>query len=644
MTPPRQAAEARPRSTAEILDDAWRLYLADPLLLLALTLLFWLPAVTCLVALLAEPTPSGPVRLLLPALTAFLLPLTGLAAGACQEVFHSWAEDYRVTLGECLRAALGRGLQHVASQALSLVFPVAALVCATSPALPGLAGVGGALLLTVLALLSSMLGTCRQAAFAAGQPRFWRAVSYSLRVSGGELIGRALIVVVTRGLMLIFAVFNLHLFGNFVLWAAESLGGFDVAYLSVLCSLGNAGYSVALVLLAWCLLTPYSEAANYLFFVDARTRFEGLDLWQRVEELFPPRPRGKVGAVLLALGLALAGAAPALAEEPLAAVRAARKDLAAIRDEVQDARPYPGGQRWVARLWAIDERLDKSKPDGYRWFRASLNNFPNSTQTQAVRLLDDADSQLALIEESLTRPRKTGAAEAPTKDYIKGLIPPDKHAGSKRKTEDVDQPKDKKDKPPPVDDDKPGNQGPGFGGKAAGPGVVGPTGLGLGNIAYALLIVLIGLMGAALLAGLAYVVYRWLAERSKAKPGQEGKLPANAAYLEDPDKQDPARLWRQADDLARAGDYLGAVRTLYLAVLALLHQGGLIRYERTRTNGEYADQLRPRPPLHQPFLGLTGLFEVKWYGQRNCESADYGRCRSLAEEIRAGSLRPEGAS
>jgi membrane peptidoglycan carboxypeptidase len=31
----------------------------------------------------------------------------------------------------------------------------------------------------------------------------------------------------------------------------------------------------------------------------------------------------------------------------------------------------------------------------------------------------------------------------------------------------------------------------------------------------------------------------------------------------------------------------GAVRTLYLAVLALLHQGGLIRYQRTRTNGEY---------------------------------------------------------
>ena len=77
---------------------------------------------------------------------------------------------------------------------------------------------------------------------------------------------------------------------------------------------------------------------------------------------------------------------------------------------------------------------------------------------------------------------------------------------------------------------------------------------------------------------------------------------------------------------------------LYLAVLALLHRGTFIRYELPRTNGEYADQLRPRRALHRPFLGLTGVFEVKWYGERACAAEDYRACRELAEEIRVGSL------
>ncbi len=81
------------------------------------------------------------------------------------------------------------------------------------------------------------------------------------------------------------------------------------------------------------------------------------------------------------------------------------------------------------------------------------------------------------------------------------------------------------------------------------------------------------------------------------------------------------------------------MRTIYLAVLALLHQGGLIRYERMRTNGEYADQLRPRRLLHRPFLGLTGIFDVKWYGERACAAEDYAACRELAEEIRTAAAQ-----
>src|SRR5689334_18013957 len=116
--------EVRPRSTGEILDDGWRLYLGDLPLLLGLTGLFILPAAGVALWLAAGPAPAaGWARALLPALAALLFPLTGLAAGACQEAFHLRAEGRAPRLGGCLAAAGRRGLNHVTSQALTLALP-----------------------------------------------------------------------------------------------------------------------------------------------------------------------------------------------------------------------------------------------------------------------------------------------------------------------------------------------------------------------------------------------------------------------------------------------------------------------------------------------------------------------------------------
>src|SRR5262249_52786513 len=95
-------------------------------------------------------------------------------------------------------------------------------------------------------------------------------------------------------------------------------------------------------------------------------------------------------------------------------------------------------------------------------------------------------------------------------------------------------------------------------------------------------------------------------------------------------------LWRQADELARGGRWLDALRTLYMAVLALLHRADLIRYSQTRTNGEYLAQVRPRTEVYLPFESMTGLFELKWYGEKSCQPDDYQNCRQLAEQVRAG--------
>jgi hypothetical protein len=121
-------------------------------------------------------------------------------------------------------------------------------------------------------------------------------------------------------------------------------------------------------------------------------------------------------------------------------------------------------------------------------------------------------------------------------------------------------------------------------------------------------------------------------EEAAPGSGPEGALPQ-------PHEQSAAALWRRAEELARSGDFLAAVRTLYLAVLSLLHRQGLLSYEPTRTNGEYVRQVRladgAPPDLHVPFEQLTTRFEVQWYGERACAAGDYAACRALAEEIRA---------
>src|ERR1700677_4193678 len=106
--PPRETVEARPRSTAEILDDGWRIFFADPALLLALTALFQLPALVAVMLLLCQTPGVWWWQAGQAALAAILVVTTGLSAGACQEAYLSWAEGYPVRFGQCLAAALQR--------------------------------------------------------------------------------------------------------------------------------------------------------------------------------------------------------------------------------------------------------------------------------------------------------------------------------------------------------------------------------------------------------------------------------------------------------------------------------------------------------------------------------------------------------
>src|SRR5262249_52155734 len=99
--------------------------------------------------------------------------------------------------------------------------------------------------------------------------------------------GKTAMIAYSRVLLWAFAVINLHLLVQFGLMIGEDLAGFDWAVPSHVLSLSNPIYRIVIALLTLLLLLPYFEATNYLLHVDARTRYEGLDLRYRVERCFP---------------------------------------------------------------------------------------------------------------------------------------------------------------------------------------------------------------------------------------------------------------------------------------------------------------------------------------------------------------------
>jgi hypothetical protein len=644
-TPVRECAEVRPRSLGEILDDGWRLALADLPLHLALAGLF---LVVCAVAtnmLLTQPPGTGAFALAWPLAAAILVPLTGLGSGACQEAFHIWTEGDRPTVGRCLRATVRRALNHMAAQVPGLVLAASAAAWLLGPALPMWARWLGMAVTVLIGLPVWLLGITRHAVLAAGQKNLTKAWRHSSQASGRHPL-KATVLLASRLAFLFFAVFNIHLFSLFGLWCAEALGGFDVALPRLVCSFANPVYVLALLWLAWWLLTPFMEAAAYLFYVDARTRHEGLDLWFRVEQYFPAVDKTRAGALLLAVAAALLACPAARGDEKLDGVRSVRLDIERIAREIKVANPYPGSQRWTKRLEAIGRRLD---PEGNadkgrsRWYFQSIANFGKQDRTQALQTLDSVAARLAAVEDGLARPQQaprscSNGENVPSRDYIKGLVPQGEGKSAAPKKDRPREQEPKQGKEAIKRDDAADLRPP----HATGPGVLGPVGLGgLGKVVLVFFLVLLVVV---VLAVLVIAVRHWMLNRvPDATPVSGVREPTATDYLDEPDKQSVSNLWRKADDLAGAGRFLEALRTLYLGVLALLHQAALIRYERPRTNGEYADQLRARRALHQPFVQLTGLFEIKWYGERACQEADYNTCRTFAERLREeSSQRSEG--
>lgn len=102
--------------------------------------------------------------------------------------------------------------------------------------------------------------------------------------------------------------------------------------------------------------------------------------------------------------------------------------------------------------------------------------------------------------------------------------------------------------------------------------------------------------------------------------------------------------WREAERLAKAGQFTEAAHALYRSVVAALATRDLIRPHASKTNGDYARELRWRSaPAEVPFRRFGARYDRIIYGTGVCDAADYA---SLLAEARTvfGAAQTERAA
>lgn len=119
----------------------------------------------------------------------------------------------------------------------------------------------------------------------------------------------------------------------------------------------------------------------------------------------------------------------------------------------------------------------------------------------------------------------------------------------------------------------------------------------------------------------------------RAKEKVPSKEKARMGELTKEVERGPKELLLHALRLERDGDYLEAIRRIYLAILSYLNQKALIRFTPSKTNGEYIRELTKRTGPYEPFRSYTLLFDTKRYGRRPTRREDFLYCLRLAKEI-----------
>lgn len=140
---------------------------------------------------------------------------------------------------------------------------------------------------------------------------------------------------------------------------------------------------------------------------------------------------------------------------------------------------------------------------------------------------------------------------------------------------------------------------------------------------------------AAALGALIYLLVNVLGQRgAKARP--LGLAEEEAVLVE---ARDNDSLLALAEQQAKAGDYRRAFRLVYLAALVALDTGGVLRFDRSKTNWEYLRALRSagRGDIYQALTPLTREFDQVWYGFSRTDSSQYAHALAQYHALQAAS-------
>jgi hypothetical protein len=104
-----------------------------------------------------------------------------------------------------------------------------------------------------------------------------------------------------------------------------------------------------------------------------------------------------------------------------------------------------------------------------------------------------------------------------------------------------------------------------------------------------------------------------------------------AAVLTTP--RDPAVLERQAAEAVSRGDFITAIRLLFLACLLRLELAERRASRAGTTNREHL-RLHLDSPVFEPLKLFVDIIETRWYGGRACGPEDFEACRAAHAQIR----------
>lgn len=101
--------------------------------------------------------------------------------------------------------------------------------------------------------------------------------------------------------------------------------------------------------------------------------------------------------------------------------------------------------------------------------------------------------------------------------------------------------------------------------------------------------------------------------------------------------RDNDSLLALAEQQAKEGDYRRAFRLVYLAALVSLDTGGVLRFDRSKTNWEYLRALRTtgRGDVYQAMTPLTREFDQVWYGFARTDASHYARALAQYRALQA---------